>query len=236
MEEMSSNLVPPAEIQSVITLDMILNQNREGCVTPNEDGNGVKKIGLPRRIRLFVALTVAKSVLQLHSGPWLKKDWGKQDICFIHKHDGEVKFDHPLLLTNVKPHHFSTEETFKEDEHTHLQAVVLRQQDSRSSIISLDILILELWFYQSIESSPLRKGFLGPDGNENEFTNFNTVQKWQETALEEGGLDLHNATRRCIYCAFGAASQDLNDKDLQRGIYEEVVQALERLLERYTHI
>jgi hypothetical protein len=74
---------------------------------------------------------------------------------------------------------------------------------------------------------------LGPDNKANEYTDFNTAQKWQEQALEEAGLDFHNATRRCIYCAFGAASQDLEDEELRRAVYSEVVQPLQRILAQF---
>ena len=48
--------------------------------------------------------------------------------------------------------------------------------------------------------------------------------------MEEAGLDLHNLTRQCIYCAFGAVSQNLEDEELKRAVYSEVVQPLEKLL------
>ena len=51
--------------------------------------------------------------------------------------------------------------------------------------------------------------------------------------MEEAGLDLHNATRRCIYCAFGAASQDLEDEELRRAVLSEVIQPLEKLHARF---
>ena len=65
--------------------------------------------------------------------------------------------------------------------------------------------------------------FLGPDGCETEYTRFNQAQKWQEQALEEGGIDLDNFTRRCNHSAFGAASQNLSYEELRRAVYDEVV-------------
>jgi hypothetical protein len=51
--------------------------------------------------------------------------------------------------------------------------------------------------------------------------------------MEEAGPDLYNPTRRCVYCASGAASQDLEDDELRKAVFDEVVQPLERLLERF---
>lgn len=51
--------------------------------------------------------------------------------------------------------------------------------------------------------------------------------------MEEAGLDLHNPTRQCIYLAFGAVNQDLEDEEKRRAVYSEVVQPLEKLLLRW---
>lgn len=139
-----------------------------------------------------------------------------------------MQTEHPLLVSNFSSNKSSPATTGR--------STGVTQNTSKSSLLCLGILILELWFNQSIETRPFRQDFLGPDGCENQYTNFNTAQKWQEQALEEGGLDLHNITRRCIYCAFGAASQDLNDQELRRAVYDEVVEALERLLARYEEV
>lgn len=54
--------------------------------------------------------------------------------------------------------------------------------------------------------------------------------------MEEAGPDLYNTTRRCVYCAFGAASQDLEDDELRKAVYDEAVQPLERLLGRFEEV
>jgi hypothetical protein len=179
---------------------------------------------IPRQNRLGIALTLARSLLQLHPGPWLKHEWSKKDIYFFRRSDGHVETNYPVLVCNFMAEKPSSEVT--------LTAQTMHQ-GSKVSLLSLGILVMELWFGQPIESLPFRKQFLGQDGAENEFTNFNTAQKWQEQTLEDGGLELHNITRRCIYCAFGAASQDLNDKELRRAVYDEVVQGLERIVAGY---
>lgn len=211
-----AGVIPTSQIRKFITLETMLTQ---------DEPSNVK---VPRQRRLAIALVMARSLLQLHTGPWLNDAWGKNDIYFFQNSVGEVETDHPLLVCNFR--------SSKSSQATISASPSVSQTHSRSSLLSLGILILELWFNQTIESRPFRQQFLGPDGRENEYTNFNTAQKWQEQALEEGGLDLHNLTRRCIYCAFGAASQDLNNEELQRAIYDEVVQALERLLARYEEV
>ncbi|KAI9652014.1 MAG: hypothetical protein M1831_007255 [Alyxoria varia] len=222
IKEAPTAVVPPSQIGQAIKLDSIL----QACHEP-EVRQALAKSNFSRRKRLSVALTMAKTLLKLHPGPLLKSNWSKQDICFFQDHDKVIQTDHPLLLID-----FGRK---KRTASTPLLPVpsneqITSLQTSRSSVLALGILILEMWFNQAIESHPLHQQFLGPNGSEMEFTNFNTAQKWQEQALEEGGLDLHNITWRCIYCAFGSASQDLNDKELRRAVYDEVAIALERLV------
>ena len=207
-----------SEMQRVLSLDEVLGSK--------DDASG--KATLPRRTRLAIAVIVANSMLQLHTGPWLCEAWGKRDIYFLQGRDGSIHTKHPFLVC-----HFSSHSQALTTDFGDVQIESSATRPCNSSLLSLGILILELWFNQKIESQPFRSRFQGPDGKDNEYTDFNTAQKWQEQAMEEAGLELHNPTRRCIYCAFGAVSQDLEDDDLRRAVYSEVVQPLEKLLKRF---
>ncbi|KAI9668915.1 MAG: hypothetical protein M1829_005227 [Trizodia sp. TS-e1964] len=218
----------PSDTSRVITLGSLLVQG-----DPASNKGKKPLMILPRRTRLEIAVILANSLLQLHAGPWLADVWSKKDIHFFQSHDGSVQVKHPFLL-----HHFkSTNKTSSADDD--LAKLELGRPQSRvvnSSLFSLGVVVLELWFNQTLESRPFRTDFLGPDGRENEYTDFNTVQKWQEMTMEEAGPDLFNPTRRCIYCAFGAASRDLEDEELRKAVYSEVVEPLERLLGRFEDV
>jgi hypothetical protein len=214
----------PVDTASVLTLESLL------IMTAATERKGtVSDIAIPRRARLKIAVTLANSVLQLHSGPWLPEIWTKRDIYFFRNSDGVINTNHPLVLNHFQSRPDGTSKPV-------LSPIGFKTQRSHSGnpcLLSLGIVILELWFNQTLESQPFRKDFLGPDGKENEYTNFNTALKWQEMTMEEAGPDLYNPTRRCVYCAFGAASQDLEDDELRKAVFDEVVQPLERLLERF---
>ena len=205
-----------SRMRRVLSLDEIL-RNPEGDTRP-----------LTRRSRLHIAVILANSMLQLHTGPWLCDTWGKRDIYFLESQDGFIHTAYPFLVSEFGQSHQAPS---TEPGQARPNRSIFRS--CNSSLLSLGILILELWFNQTIESQPFRYNFQGPDGKDNEYTDFNTAQKWQEQAIEEAGLDLHNATRRCIYCAFGAVSQDLENEELRRAVYSEVVQPLERLLSSF---
>ncbi|KAK0511966.1 hypothetical protein JMJ35_005094 [Cladonia borealis] len=207
-----------SEMQRVLSLDGLLGTKEDASGRPN----------LPRRTRLAIAVILANSMLQLHTGPWLCETWGKRDIYFLQGRDGIIHTEHPFLVC-----HFRSGNQALTTGSEVVRIVRSASRASSSSLLSLGILILELWFNQKIESQPFRSRFQGPDGRDNEYTDFNTAQKWQEQAMEEASFDLHNPTRRCIYCAFGAISQDLEDDELRRAVYSEVVQPLEKLLGRF---
>ena len=196
--------------------------------------DGSTSVFLPRRVRLSIALTMARTLLQMHTSPWLREDWNKHDVWFFQKPNGDLHVEQPLLISEFTPCNIGEASSFSpSSDETFSVTQNCTNKTSRSAILCLGILIMELWFNTAFELVPFRKQFLRPDGQENEYTKFNTAQKWQEQALEEGGIDLDNVTRRCIYCAFGAASQDLGDAELRTALHDEVVEGLARLLTRY---
>ena len=193
---------------------------------PKEDKtpSGPTEPKLCREKRLGIALKMTKVLLQLYSSPWLGHTWCKDDIHFFEDKSGAVRFDIPFLVTNFNPS--VTDASLP-------PANITRQQRTRATLLSLGILILELWFNKSIDSCPWLGDYLGPDGCRNEHTLFITAIRWQEQALEEGGMDLHNVTTCCIYGSFGIPIQDLGDRELQNAVYSKVVEPLERILARY---
>lgn len=189
-----------------------------------------------RRTRLEIAVILASSLLQLHPGPWLAERWGKRDIFFFQSTDGTIHTHLPFLLSKFKSSHDTGLQVPSDGG---VDCVVGRPTSRcgyNTPLLSLGIMILELWFNQAIESQPFRNGFLGAGGKETEYTDYNTAQKWQEQTMDQAGLELHSPTRRCIYCAFGAASQNLEDDELRKAVYEEVVVPLERLLQRFEEV
>ncbi|KAL9036444.1 MAG: hypothetical protein Q9180_004296, partial [Flavoplaca navasiana] len=198
--------------QKITTLEDILGKK----------GSTVRQAILPRRNRLAIAVTLAHSMLQLHTGPWLHESWGKRDVHFLQDQQDNIQAEQPFLVRQIGTN----------DAESAINSSTI-SRGCNTSLLSLGILILELWFNERIEAQPFYKQYQDQEGNDNEYTAFNAAQKWQEQAMEEAGLDLHNPTRRCIYCAFGAASQDLEDEELRRAVYSEVVQPLEKLHSRF---
>jgi len=182
-----------------------------------------------RRARLEVAVILATSLLQLHPGPWLGERWGKQDIFFFQGVDGIIHTHLPFLLSR-----FQSSTTLQCS--PKIDGTPKFHGGPSPPLLSLGILILELWFNQPIESLRFRNDYLGKGGKATEYTDYNTAQKWQEQTMDEAGPDLHDPTRRCIYCAFGASSQNLEDDELRKAVCDGVIAPLERLLQRFEEV
>lgn len=124
-------------------------------------------------------------MLQLHTGPWLCDVWGKRDIYFLQYEDKLLHTEQPFLLSRFSGH----------EANKRMASQKSVSRGCNSSLLSLGILILELWFNERIESHPLYSNFQNSNGSDNDYTAFNTAQRWRDQAMEEAGLDLHNPTR-----------------------------------------
>lgn len=168
---------------------------------------------MSRGTRMSVALTISYALLELHSSPWLEEKWDKSDIYFWVETEGTVIADYPFLV--------SLAETEK-----------VTNQDRRhaGALLSLGILIMELWFNQALEVQPFWTSNFGPDGKETEFTRFSAAATWQRKVNEDAGLRLHGITRRCIYGDFGLDTQDLANENFTRAVYDGVIKELESII------
>ncbi|KAL8915649.1 MAG: hypothetical protein Q9172_006803 [Xanthocarpia lactea] len=168
---------------------------------------------MSRGARMSVALTISYALLELHSSPWLQDKWDKSDIYFWVEEQGNVIAEHPFLVSlaeNEKP--------------------INQDQRNAGALLSLGILIMELWFNQALETQPFWTSNFGPDGKETEFTRFSAAATWQRKVNEDAGILLHGITRRCIYGDFGLDTQDLADQNFTRAVYDGVIKELESII------
>ncbi|RPB25171.1 hypothetical protein L211DRAFT_806386 [Terfezia boudieri ATCC MYA-4762] len=222
---LGANSQLPSGTYKIISLDSLLG-------TGKGRSSNLSSALTTRRTRLEVAVILATSLLQLHPGPWLGERWGKRDIFFFQSADGIIHTHLPFLLSQ-----FQSSTTLHSNSNMDGTPTNLQSRGGPSPpLLSLGILILELWFNQSIESLRFRNDYLGKGGKTTEYTDYNTAQKWLEQTMDEAGPDLHDPTRRCIYCAFGASSQNLEDDELRKAVCDGVVAPLERLLQRFEEV
>ena len=198
------------------------------CRTSRNATNLVS-MSLSRLERYFIAVTLASSLLQLYSSPWIRETWSKHDIHFLIAEDGSPR---PLLVN--KPYITRNFTSYSPLASNTSVNEPLGCKSSAKSIQALGIMLLELCFGETIEDQPIRSKYMSPDGQPNDMTDFCTAQHWlQHDALGEGGPEFSEAIRRCLFCAFGPRSTDLEDDQLRAAIYSEVVEPLEGALRQF---
>ncbi|KAK3338454.1 hypothetical protein B0H65DRAFT_582492 [Neurospora tetraspora] len=179
--------------------------------------------------RLNIALTVAHSLLELFPSPWLPGDWDKNNIYFSVNQDGSVNTAMPFLISRNNSARTSNTQRKKGKEPAEPTSHTSRPHDHGKILLALGTLILELWFGQPLDSQPSWEANFGPNGQETEFTKFNAAATWQRMIADHGGPELHNITRRCIYGNSDLATQSLEDAELIKAVYENVVMELQKL-------
>lgn len=215
-----------SENAETVTLASLLSKSTSSNGT---DSKGTVSMTLSRLERYSIAVTLASSLLQLYSSPWIGETWSKNDIYFLIAAHGSPK---PILVD--KPYITRKFTAYPPQSSFTSVSEQTGRNASTKSIQALGIMLLELCFGETIEDQPIRSKYLGPDGQPNDMTDFCTAQHWlQHDALGEAGPDYFEAIRRCLFCAFGPRSTDLADDELRAAIYCEVVEPLEGAVRQF---
>lgn len=224
----SSFTFTSAEIGRVISLGEILDHNSHQTKEPKDQGGSAKIPATPRlsrRTRMSIALTLAYAILELYPTPWLPKFFGKTHIYFFQRRDGDIMVENPFLLCEA----FSVKEDCR-PQPPPSPPHPAREEDHMGALLALGIMIMELWFGQTLESLSFWRDHCDVKGQEKEFTSLTAALKWQKKTKDEAGITLHQITHRCIRGNFGVTSMNLDDMNCVRAVYDQVVKPLEGLL------
>ena len=143
-------------------------------------------------------------------------------MYFFQRRDGEIMTENPFVLCQTVP-----------AQNRFLPKSPAREQnlhDHTNALLSLGILIMELWFGEGIESRAFWKKYCDNEGNEKELTSLMAAIEWQKQAKDEGGVALHDITHRCILGNVGMTTMNLDDEKCIGAVYDGVVKQLENLL------
>lgn len=198
---------PLSEIHDLISLEKLLDS--------------ASKPSLSRKQRFRLAVVLASSHLQLQTTPWLTENLQKKDIFFEY-HGREVLADQPYI------HHVFHS--------TKLPSVPVPEAGitqppnglaTRTSLIHLGILLLELCFGEAIESrEDMRNNYL-IDGKPHNQTDFLTALEWISEVEQEAGLEFQGAVKCCFNFD---VKPNWTDVRFTQSIYVGVVQPLEKVV------
>jgi len=162
-----------------------------------------------------LAATLASSALELLNTPWLGRDWNKKHIAFLKASRGSAK---PII----------TEQPYVSPSPKHTTSAP-PLESMTSTIFSLGVMLLELWFGEALEDQPFRSEYFGPDGCATDFTDLSTAAKWHRQVLDDAGPQLSEAIRSCIFWSFRPQAAGSAESELREAMYNEVLQPLERI-------
>jgi hypothetical protein len=185
---------------------------------------GQDGLRLSRLERYKLASILASSLLQLQTAPWLVDDLEKRKIMF-YRQGSKVLIERPYMNFSFKSTKTKTCEDFTAPTAPRSNLIAVK-----TSLSNLGILLLELCFWQTIESIELRKGYLEPNGQPNQFTNYMAAQEWAQLVDDEGP-ELAPIIRSCSYSF--PVKADWSDKRLVQAAYASIVEPLEKIINKW---
>jgi hypothetical protein len=179
-------------------------------------------IDISRQHRFEMAVHIASALLQVQMSPWLSTRWSKHDFYFL--------ADSHSLYSNypyVSQTFFSrtTDPPVQMTDTSILPSPPASEEDIRSSLSTIGVIILELIFGHNIESCNFRHHYYGANDQPNDQTDLCTARTWARKVLGECGAEINDVVRRCLDCSFGPKPR-FEDKMFREAIYEGVIRPL----------
>ena len=220
-----------------VSLEVLLTRKIQSAIpvpTTREDADR-----LTRKERLALAVNLASSLLQLHTTPWLNETWTKQDIIFL-KTDtsaGSSNQSSPARPVNAAEPFVSL--TFLS---CHGPPQIQQPQSNsfprpyhpNHNLLALGIVLLELYFDESIESRRRPEDLV--NGFVNGGTDLDVANRWLDECYQRNMSNRYwTATKHCITCFFDPMpqSRDLHDEDFRESVYQKIVLPLEMELKQW---
>ena len=186
-------------------------------------------IELERQKRFGLAFHIASALLQTNMSPWLIIPWSKHEICLLADERG-VYSDHPYVSGSFGSD--TARPTGQLNDDAVISSSSDSEQETRSSLFTVGVIILELIFGHTVESCTFRNHYHGPNGLPNDQTDISTAHKWAGKVLGECGPEVADVVRRCLNCSFGPRPS-FKDKRFREAVYEGVIKPLGDYLETW---
>lgn len=180
------------------------------------EANHEESIDIARQCRFEMAAHIASALLQIQTSPWLSTRWSKHDFYFL--------ADSHALYSNYPYVSQSFDPRF-EDSLTLTTNTPVCEEDTRTALFTVGVIILELIFGHNIESCDFRPRYYGANNQANDLTNMCTARKWAKKVLGECGPDIDDVVRRCLDCSFGPRP-NFQDPRFREAVYEGVIKPL----------
>ena len=171
--------------------------------------------------RLKLAVRLASSVLQLHTSGWLQERWGKQDIYLIQRDSPESK-NPPSLETPVVYQAFTSKPSPLK---TSIESRIIL---CNASLFSLGIVLIELWFWRSMESFQTDKS----QPEDPDMARYMAAVGLINQMRDDAGAKYSSSVQRCI-CGVDHPETQLENNEFKNEAYHKVLWPLQQDLENF---
>lgn len=183
---------------------------------------------LSRRLSLYIAVTLASSVLQLDGTSWLKRQWRSDDIYFLPMESGEpttveMDYEHPYVSWRVSSESMSTDRT------TNAKLTPIAYRVPSEILFVLGITLTELCFERSISDMRIEDDIESTEI----ITNFNTASRLIGRVYDESGERYGDIVRRCLKCPPDVRDASLDNKEFQEAVFDTIVTPLKQDFENF---
>ena len=206
---------------SAQSLDRLLDTSRQQGLS----------FSLSRAERLYIAMTLASSLLQLHGTSWLKRRWRSGDILFMPSEDEiprAIRNDHlqPYLPWQTVPDEESSGMTPSSE-----QSGVSRRIRNES-VFALGCVLIELSLKQNLHDRRLQEDIDSVDV----VTELNTALRLVEEVYGESGTRYGDVVDRCLTCPFNRNLRNfsLDNDDFHEDVFEYIYIPLRQDYEDFT--
>ncbi|KFY36392.1 hypothetical protein V494_05049 [Pseudogymnoascus sp. VKM F-4513 (FW-928)] len=186
---------------------------------------------LSRKDRMSLALILASSFVQLDATQWIQESWGKEDIVFDPApdapKDNSVDISKPYILHSIE----------KSSADKKPQII---QRSANYSLLSLGILLLELYTGQSFEQHLSRikgKSISGssldpPEESLERLIKLNEASNWLKAVQDDLSIGFQGAIAHCIHSYFkGSSGKD--EANYRQEVLDQVVLPLQDDLQSF---
>lgn len=187
--------------------------------------------GLSRRNRLYIAVTLASSVLQLDGTSWLKQQWRSGDIIFL-----PIEGQKPATIKMDYSHPYVSWKVFSGDETTNMvidreQAPVIRQIRNKD-LFALGITLIELSLKQNLSEMRIPEDIQPTET----ATNFNTATRLVDDVYSESGNRYGDVVQRCLTCPFNLRNLrdfGFDNEEFQEAVFDHILTPLRQDFEDF---
>ena len=188
-------------------------------------------MSLSRRNRLYIAVTLASSVLQLDGTSWLSRRWRSKDILFLplEGHDAmtrRIDFSNPYISWQKVSRNHAVESRAESD------ATITPRYIRHEYLFALGCTLIELSLNHRL--CDLRR----PDDMEptEVLTDLNTAMRLIDAVYEESGTKWGDVVYKCLTYPFNLRDPrnlTVDNEEFQEAVYNDVLTPLRQDLENF---